>query len=95
VLRRLVTLRTSFVPGVLPPDAPPHPAHAASCHAVRLLRLALVPFAAVAAALAGAIYVLLLPICGLASVVGGIAAAAWACIRTAPLRRKAAPTGNH
>jgi hypothetical protein len=49
----------------------------------RFLRLALAPFAALAAAAAGLVYVILLPICGIASIAASVARASWAAAREA------------
>lgn len=46
-----------------------------------LLRLLLAPLVALAAALSGALFVLLLPICGIASIAEGIARASWRQLR--------------
>jgi hypothetical protein len=46
-------------------------------------RLALAPFAAVLAAVAGLLYVLLLPICGIASIASAVALASWSTLRDA------------
>ncbi len=49
----------------------------------RTLRLIVAPFAAAAAALAGLVFVVLLPICGIATVSEGIAKASWRFVRGA------------
>lgn len=48
-----------------------------------LLRLLLAPLVALVAALSGALFVLLLPICGIASIAEGIARASWRHLRHA------------
>lgn len=48
-----------------------------------LLRLVLAPFAAVTAAAAGLVFVVLLPICGIATIAEGIAKASWQLVRDA------------
>jgi len=48
-----------------------------------LLRLLLVPFAAVAAAVAGLVFAVLLPICGIATIAEGIARASLHAVRDA------------
>jgi hypothetical protein len=72
--------------------APPPPSQRAPG---TVARLALAPFAAVLAAVAGLVYVLLLPICGIASVASAVAQGCWRTLREtatgahprAPLRR--------
>jgi len=48
-----------------------------------LLRLLLVPFAAVAAAVAGLVFAVLLPVCGIATIAEGIARASLHVVRDA------------
>jgi hypothetical protein len=48
-----------------------------------ILRLIVAPFALAAAALAGIVFVVLLPICGIATVSEGIAKASWRFVRGA------------
>lgn len=47
------------------------------------LRLAVVPFAALAAVLGGLVFVVLLPICGIASIGEAVARASWELVRDA------------
>lgn len=56
-------------------------------------RVLVAPFAAVLTALAGLVYVLLLPICGIASIASAVALASWSALREAILGapRRAAP----
>ncbi len=61
---------------LLAPRAPRSAGRVRRAVAVRL-RPALAPIAALAAALAGLVFVILLPICGVASVLQGAASAAW------------------
>ena len=44
-------------------------------------RLLLLPFAALAAAAAGLVFVVLLPICGIASIASALAEASWGLVR--------------
>jgi hypothetical protein len=58
----------------------------------RLGRVALAPIVALAGALAGLVYLVLLPICGIASIAGAAAQGAWAFVRDAcALARGRAP----
>ncbi|HEY6004817.1 MAG TPA: hypothetical protein VIV57_18215 [Anaeromyxobacter sp.] len=49
----------------------------------RTTALLLAPFAAALAAIAGLAYVLLLPVCGIASIASAVAHASWAVLREA------------
>ena len=51
-------------------------------------RLLLAPFVAAAAALSGILFVVLLPVCGIASIAEGIARASWRWVRRAVARRE-------
>jgi hypothetical protein len=78
MLRRSAQGRAPLDPGVVLPDgagdAPrPRPAR----QRVAIARLVLAPFAAIAAALAGAIFLVLLPICGIATIAEGFARICW------------------
>jgi len=53
----------------------------------------LVPVLALAAALAGILYVLLLPVCGIATIAEGVARASWLRLRRAVARRSRSSTG--
>ncbi len=53
-----------------------------------LARLLAAPFVAAAAALSGLLFVILLPICGIASIAEGIARASWGWVRRAVARRE-------
>jgi hypothetical protein len=57
------------------------PRHVATRVALATARLLVVPFAALAAALAGAVFVVLLPICGIASLAEDFARASWRIAR--------------
>ena len=50
---------------------------------IALARLVLAPFAALAAAVAGAIFLVLLPVCGIASIAEGFARVCWDAVRRA------------
>jgi hypothetical protein len=56
-------------------------------------RVLVAPFAAAVAAIAGLVYVLLLPICGIASIASAVALASWSTLRevTRGAHRRAAP----
>lgn len=91
--RRDVQSRTPFA-------SPPAPGASPVRHPVAgrpggLARLLLVPFAAAAAAIAGLVYLVLLPICGIASIAGAVAQASWGLLREAfgRARPRAAPPG--
>jgi hypothetical protein len=65
-----------------PAGAPPRrPAARAWARAVRI---AIVPLAALAAAGAGLVFLVLLPICGIATLAEGVARACWGAVRGAP-----------
>lgn len=51
-------------------------------------RLLVTPFVAAAAALSGILFVVLLPVCGIASIAEGIARASWRWVRRAAARRE-------
>jgi hypothetical protein len=58
----------------------------------RVLSLLAAPLVAVAAAVAGLCYVFLLPVCGLASVVQGLASSGWALAKDLAHGRRPAAT---
>ena len=60
-----------------------------------VLRIALVPFAALGALAAGLVYVILLPVCGVAWVIRDLLQACWGRVRRARLRPKAALIGRY
>jgi hypothetical protein len=66
--------------GAGPPRAPRAPVPRGWGFAARIL---IAPFAAALAAIAGLVYVLLLPVCGIASVASAIAQACWRTLRGA------------
>jgi hypothetical protein len=76
--------RTPFAP---PPHDPRsvvrHPATPPPPGGRGALRLLVAPLAALVAAVAGLLYVLLLPICGIASMAGAAAQASWRLVREA------------
>ncbi len=53
----------------------------ATARAASVVRLAAAPFAALAAALGGLVFVVLLPICGIASIAEAVAKVSWAFVR--------------
>jgi hypothetical protein len=61
--------------------APQRPAAARAF--ARAVRIALAPFAALAAAVAGLVFLVLLPICGIATLAEGFARACWSAVRCA------------
>ena len=84
------------------PFASPSPGDARTAGPVRppaarpagsLVRILLAPFAALVAAVAGLVFVLLLPICGIASIASAAAQASWGLVRQVlrGARRRAAP----
>lgn len=54
-----------------------------------LARLLIAPLAVVAAALAGVIFVVLLPVCGIATIAEGLARASWRYVRRSDAGRDA------
>lgn len=84
MLRQFASRRSSFAPP-FPNDLSQTSMRycAAPSRARRVRQIALIPFAAAAVLLAGVIYVLLLPVCGIATIAGGIAAAGWRSVREA------------
>jgi hypothetical protein len=94
MLRRLVEPRTPFAaaPPLRTGDAAPQRPGAAHARSA-LARAVLAPFAAALLALAGLVYVLLLPICGIASVASAVAQASWAVLRegSGGVRKRTAP----
>lgn len=67
----------------------------AAPHGGSIVRLAAAPFAALAAGLAGLLFVVLLPVCGIASIAGAVATASWTfvCEAFAGARRRAGSRG--
>jgi hypothetical protein len=92
VLRQTVRERTTFASHALKNERERSVARASDGWAATLRRFVVLPFAALTAALAGLLYVLLLPVCGIASVLEAIATTAWSLVRagaqghTAPRR---------
>jgi hypothetical protein len=88
--RRSVRPRARWVPapGPFARDAPPARQRAARVFA-RAGRIVLAPLAALTAAAAGLVFLLLLPICGIATLAQGAALASWGAVRRAlaPARR--------
>lgn len=58
--------------------------HRAARHGAALLRILVAPLVAVVAAAAGVVFVVLLPVCGIASIAEGIARSAWRFLRGTP-----------
>ena len=92
MLRRSAQGRAPLDSGAALPDAAagaPRPRRARQ--SVALARLVLAPFAAIGAALAGAIFLVLLPICGIASIAEALARICWNGARDGvPPRRRGA-----
>lgn len=87
VLRQPAQPRTTFAPPDLRSRGERRGARQSAARWGRLVgRLLLAPFAALAAALAGVLFVLLLPVCGIASIAEAIARASAAFVGDA-LRR--------
>jgi hypothetical protein len=81
VLRQNAPERTTFASCAREGATERSVSRASAGWAATLRRFVVVPLAALAAALAGLLYVLLLPVCGIASVLEGIATTAWSLVR--------------
>ena len=86
--------RTPFALGGARTDGPVRPSVAWQPGPV--VHLLLSPFAAVVAAVAGLVFVVLLPICGIATIASAAAQASWGLVRAvvSRVRRRAAPRGR-
>jgi hypothetical protein len=92
MLRQHVRARTSFADASAEaPAADPGVRHSAARVVVRALRLIVAPVALASAALAGLLFAVLLPICGIATISEGIARASWRFVRESFARAPHAP----
>jgi hypothetical protein len=71
------------------------PRHPATRQVVAALGFLAAPLVALAAALAAAVFVVLLPICGIASLAEGFARAAWDAARALVLTRRRGAMSHH
>jgi hypothetical protein len=86
--------RTPFAPGPPAPERGPAAVRpAATRRWARARALLVAPFAGALAAIAGLAFLLLLPVCGIASIAGAVAKASWAAVREAlrGVRERTAP----
>ena len=84
MLRQDAHARTTFAGGpAAPPGGGAPVRHGAAQTAKAVLRLLAAPLALAAAALAGLLFAVLLPICGIATISEGIARSAWRFARDA------------
>jgi hypothetical protein len=84
MLRQDAHLRTTFAGARDPSAGSPGSVRQRAASAVKTgLRLIVAPFALAAAAAAGLLFALLLPICGIATISEGIAKASWRFVRAA------------
>jgi hypothetical protein len=81
--RQVVHPRTPFTPPQISRGGAAAVRPAAARRWSRSVRILLAPFAAALAAIAGLAYVLLLPVCGIASIAAAVAQASWAALREA------------
>ncbi len=84
MLRRRVDARMTFAEAPAPHAGTSAPVRQSAARSVTWpLRLIVAPFALVAAAIAGILFAVLLPICGIATISEGIATGAWRIVRDA------------
>lgn len=88
MVRQVVQMRTTFAP--TPAPAPPafgagrrEVRQAAAFPRSRAARLLLAPLALVVGAVAGVVFAVLLPICGIASIAEAMTRASWGLVRAA------------
>jgi len=96
MLRRIVPPCTTFAPAPRPrgrEGVRPLPPGARRIAAAA--RIAIAPFAVILAALAGIVFVLLLPICGIASIAEGTARFCWSAAREALARGGRGAVSHH
>ena len=90
MLRQNAYPRASLAVASMPTD-PERPLRQSAARGWRMIgRLVLAPFALAAAAAAGLVFVILLPVCGIASVAEATAKSSWALVRDAFRRPRAA-----
>ena len=77
MVRQLTAARTSFADSPRQVHRPESNRRGATSFRGILLRLVVAPFAAIAFLAAGALFVILLPVCGIASIAQGLAAGCW------------------
>ena len=91
MLRRIVQARTSFAAVEIGREIEEADVRQGGARLlVALGRILLVPVAAMAAAVAGAVFVVLLPICGIATIAETVARTCWDSAALPDLRRRAA-----
>ncbi len=84
MLRQHVHARMTFAEAPGPHAGTPAPVRQSAARSVTwFLRLIVAPFALLAAAIAGILFAVLLPICGIATISEGIAKGAWRFVRGA------------
>ena len=90
MLRRTVQGRTSFAAVEVEHEIESDLRHRGARLAAALARLLVAPVAAAAAAIAGAVFVVLLPVCGIATIAETVARSCWDSASLSDLRRRAA-----
>jgi hypothetical protein len=91
MLRRIAQGRTSFAAVGIGHEIEEVDVRRGGARLVASLgRILLAPLAALAAALAGAVFLVLLPICGIATIAEGVARSCWDSASMPALRRRAA-----
>jgi energy-coupling factor transporter transmembrane protein EcfT len=81
VLRQNATDRMSFADSTGPADASESVRHSAAHRAAIALRVLSAPLVLAAVAVGGAIFLILLPVCGIASIAEGVAREGWRFLR--------------
>jgi hypothetical protein len=95
-MRQLASVpRTTFARVPAGPTEEVHEGSVAFRRISLALRIALVPFAALGALAAGLVYVILLPVCGVSSVMRDVLQACWGRVRGTRLRSNAALIGKY
>lgn len=91
MLRRIAQGRTSFAAVEIERDIEDTDVRRGGARfLIVLARLAVAPLAAIVAAIAGAVFLVLLPICGIATLAEGVARSCWESASLPTLRRHAA-----
>ncbi len=85
MVRQTTTARISFADSPNQIHRPEIARHGAARLLGQGVRLFAAPLVAIGAFLAGALYVILLPVCGIASIAQGLAAGGWRFLRATPL----------
>ncbi len=92
MLRRHLDARMTFAEAPGPYAGTPAPVRQSAARLVTMpLRLIVAPFALLAAAIAGVVFAVLLPICGIATISEGIAKGAWRFVRDSLERAPRSP----